>query len=221
MITQLWVREWVLCRRARGEWLQPVLFYGLVMLLFPLSVGSNAQLLQTLAPAMVWIALLLSVLLVLPRLFREDFLDGTLPAFFSGGVSIVSYVVVKLVVQSCVLSLPIVLLSPGVVYVLGVSGHAALTVGWTLLLGLPILYTLGGLVSALMLSEANPSPLLALLLLPLYIPTLIFATLGVHAALQGLPVTPFLALLGAMALVCMTFFPLLIRVALRLAMGVV
>lgn len=210
-------RELRLSIRRRNDWLNPPLFFILVVTLFPLGVGPGPQTLALIAPGVIWVAALLATLLSLERLFRDDFDDGSLEQLLLSPHPLPLLVLAKLLAHWLVTGLPLVLISPllGVLLHLPTAGIMALTL--SLLIGTPALGLIGAIGVALTVSLRRGGILLTLLVLPLYVPVLIFGTAAVVAAAQGLPITGQLALLGALLVIAIPLAPLAIAAGLRVS----
>lgn len=205
--------------RRRAELLQPLMLFLLVLILFPLALGPEPKLLARLAPAAVWIAALLALVLGLERLFRDDFNDGVLEQLLLSPAPTVLLVLAKLLAHLLVCGLPLVLVTPLAGVLFAVEGEVLLVLTLSLLLGLPTLMLIGAVGAALTLNMARGSLLLSLLVLPLYIPVLIFAAAAVDAAaLGGNPAGP-LALLAAFAVAAISLTPAAIAAALKLSLA--
>lgn len=210
-------RELRLSIRRRNDWLNPPLFFILVVTLFPLGVGPGPQTLALIAPGVIWVAALLATLLSLERLFRDDFDDGSLEQMLLSPHPLSLLVLAKLLAHWLVTGLPLVLISPllGVLLHLPASGILALPL--SLLIGTPALVLIGAIGVALTVSLRRGGILLTLLVLPLYIPVLIFGTAAVVAAAQELPIGGQLALLGALLTLALPLAPLAIAAGLRVS----
>lgn len=205
--------------RRRAELLQPLMLFLLVLILFPLALGPEPKLLARLAPAAVWIAALLALVLGLERLFRDDFNDGVLEQLLLSPAPTVLLVLAKLLAHLLVCGLPLVLVTPLAGVLFAVEDRVLLVLTLSLLLGLPTLMLIGAVGAALTLTMARGSLLLSLLVLPLYIPVLIFAAAAVDAAaLGGNPAGP-LALLAAFAVAAISLTPAAIAAALKLSLA--
>ncbi len=205
--------------RRRAELLQPLMLFLLVVILFPLALGPEPKLLARLAPAAVWIAALLALVLGLERLFRDDFNDGVLEQLLLSPAPTVLLVLAKLLAHLLVCGVPLVLVTPLAGVLFAVEGEVLLVLTLSLLLGLPTLMLIGAVGAALTLNMARGSLLLSLLVLPLYIPVLIFAAAAVDAAaLGGNPAGP-LALLAAFAVAAISLTPAAIAAALKLSLA--
>ncbi|MBP7546492.1 MAG: heme exporter protein CcmB [Corallincola sp.] len=205
--------------RRRSDLLQPLLLFVLVLMLFPLTLGPEPQQLARLAPAAVWIAALLAVVLGLERLFRDDFNEGVLEQLLLAPHPLPLLVLAKLVGHLLVCGLPLVLLTPLAGVLFAVATPVVETLTLTLLLGLPTLMLVGAIGAALTLTMARGSLLLSLLVVPLYIPVLIFAAAAVDAATMGASAAGPLALLAAGAVAALTLAPLATTAALKLSLA--
>ncbi len=210
-------RELLIAFRRQADVFNPLWFFIIVITLFPLSVGPEPALLARIAPGIVWVAALLAALLSLERVLRADFQDGALeqamltPLPLSGGVR------AKVTAHWLLTGLPLILISPLLAILLSFDSSAWLAVVLTLLLGTPTLSFIGAIGVALPVGLQKGGVLLSLLVLPLFIPVLIFATSAIDAAALGLPYNGQLAILAAMLMGSMTLTPFAISAALRVS----
>jgi len=204
--------------RSRAELGVQVLFYVIVVSLFPLASSPDRALLAALGPGVLWVAALLASLLALPRLFAGDFTDGTLEQIALSPYPLPALVGGKALAHWLTTGLPVAVLAPvlGVQYALDGQVLAIVTV--SLLLGTPILSLLGGIGAALTLGTRGGGSLLALLILPLYVPVLIFGAGAADAWRAGLSVSPNLSLLGAGLLITLVGAPFAMAAAVRIAL---
>ncbi|OYD25936.1 heme exporter protein CcmB [Oceanimonas baumannii] len=212
-------RELVSALRRRADILNPLWFFVIVITLFPLGVGPEPALLARIAPGIVWVAALLASLLALERLFRDDYIDGTLEQMMLMPCPLGVVVLAKVLAHWLLTGLPLLLLSPLVAVLLSMDMNGFLGMFWTLLLGTPILSLLGAIGVALTVGIGKGGVLLSLLTLPLYIPVLIFATSAIETAGLGLPYSGQLAILGAMLAGSVTLAPFAIAAALRVSVN--
>jgi heme exporter protein B len=216
--------RWALARdirlalRSRAELAVQLLFYVIVVSLFPLAMTPERTLLATMGPGVLWVAALLASLLSLPRLFAGDHADGTLEQIALSPYPLEALVSGKILAHWLTTGLPVVLLAPllGVQYAIDGESLAVLTAA--LLLGTPILSLLGAIGAALTLGLRAGSSLLALLILPLYVPVLIFGAGAVDAARAGLGIAGNLSLLGAGLIVAIVGAPFASAAAVRIAL---
>ncbi|MEH8469718.1 heme exporter protein CcmB [Klebsiella pneumoniae] len=212
MMRALLARELRLAWRSGAEILNPLWFFLIVITLFPFGVGAAPQLLAQIAPGVVWVAALLAALLVMDRLFRDDWQDGSLEQLMLLPTPLVAVVLVKVVAHWMMSGLPLLIVSPLAALLLGMSLHDAGVLALTLLLGTPTLSFLGAVGVGL----KRGGVLLSLLVLPLAVPLLIFATAACQAAAAELPVGGYLAMLAAFLTASATLCPFATAAALRL-----
>jgi heme exporter protein B len=211
-------RDLLLAARRRGEVLTPLGFFTVVVSLFPLAIGPEPAQLRAIAPGVLWVAALLSALLSLDRLFAADQADGTLDLLRLSPQPLALGVAAKVLAHWLVAGLPLVLLAPllALQFDLGVDTVGMLCL--SLLLGTPVLSLLGALGAALTLGSRGGSVLLALLLLPLFVPVLVFGAGAVAAQAGGLDAAAHLQLLGALLAAGLVLAPPATAAALRLTL---
>jgi heme exporter protein B len=211
-------RDLKLALRSRAELGVQLLFYVIVVSLFPLSTSPERNLLATMGPGVLWVAALLSSLLSLPRLFAGDHADGTLEQIALSPFPLEALVSGKILAHWLTTGLPVALLAPllGLQYAMDGESLAVLTA--TLLVGTPVLSLLGAIGAALTLGLRASGSLLALLILPLYVPVLIFGAGAVDAVRAGLGATANLSLLGAGLLIALVGAPFAAAAAVRIAL---
>jgi heme exporter protein B len=209
-------RDLLAALRKPGQILNPLLFYILVVSLFPLGVGPARSLLQSIAPGVVWVAALLAVLLALESLFRSDFEEGGLELLALSPVPLPLLALSKILAHWLLTGFPLILLSPllGMLFALPETAVGILVL--TLTLGTPILSLIGAIGAALTLAVRSNGALLALLVLPLYIPVLIFAAGAVSASMAGLPLAGPLYFLAALLVLALTLAPPAVAAAIRI-----
>ena len=188
-----------------------------IITLFPLSIGPEPQLLARIAPGIIWVAALLSSLLALERLFRDDLQDGSLEQLMLLPLPLPAVVLAKVMAHWMVTGLPLLILSPLVAMLLGMDVYGWQVMALTLLLGTPTLGFLGAPGVALTVGLKRGGVLLSILVLPLTIPLLIFATAAMDAASMHLPVDGYLAILGALLAGTATLSPFATAAALRIS----
>lgn len=212
-------RDLKLAFRQGGEWLNPISFFMMVITLFPLAINSTPVKLAAMAGGVVWIAALLSVLLSMDSLFRQDYDDGSLEQLLVSPAPLPLVVLAKVLAHWLQTGACLVLLTPIAALLLHLPNSAMLTLMLTLLLGTPTLSLVSAIGAALTVSLKRGGVLVPLLTLPLHIPVLIFATAAVQASLSGLPIAGYIALLAAFLVLALTLTPLAVAAALRLAVG--
>jgi heme exporter protein B len=211
-------RDLRIALRSRAELGVQLLFYVIVVTLFPLATTPERNLLATMGPGVLWVAALLASLLSLPRLFAGDYADGTLEQIALSPHPLAALVSGKILAHWLTTGLPVAVLAPllGIQY--SMSGDALVILTIALLLGTPILSLLGAIGAALTLGLRAGGSLLALLVLPLYIPILIFGAGSVDMWRSGLDVSGNLSLLGAGLLLAIVGAPFAAAAAVRIAM---
>ena len=212
-------RDFRLLWRRRGDALQPLLFAVMVVALFPLALGGQAQLLARIAPGVLWVALLLAGLLNLDALFRGDLEDGSLEQMMLSPVPLAWLVALRVLAHWCVSALPLLLLAPVLGEFLHLPRGLLAPLLLSLALGTPLLSLLGAVVAALTVGIRRSGMLLAVLALPLYVPVLVFGAGAVAAAAQGLPWVGAIYLLAAGLALCLVLAPLAAATALRIALS--
>ena len=204
--------------RDRSDWLIAIIFFTIIVSLFPLGVDAQSAVLSTFAPAAIWVATLLSSLLSLERVFKDDFDNGILEQLMLSTRNIYTIVWARVFTHWCTTGLPFTILAPLYGYALGIPIHALTDVIFGLLLGTPTLSALGALGAALTVSLRQGGMLLALLIMPFYIPLLIFGTNAIDLAASGLPTNAPLAFLGAMLIIGIALVPIAVYGALRVVL---
>ncbi|MGF1614275.1 MAG: heme exporter protein CcmB [Gammaproteobacteria bacterium] len=212
-------RDLLLAVRKRNEVVNPILFFIIVVSLFPLGVGPERSLLQTLAPGVIWVAALLATLLSLESMFRSDFEDGALEQMLLCPYPVTFLVHAKVLAHWLVTGLPLMLITPLLGVLMAVPPQAMGTLLITLALGTPVLSLVGAIGVALTVGLRRGGALLSLLVLPLYIPVLIFAANAVQASAANLPITGQLYVLGALLLLALTLAPIATAAALKISTG--
>ncbi len=215
----LLLREARLLVRRPAELVNPLVFFAIVIAMFPLAVGPETQLLRTLSPGLVWVAALLSVLLSLDGLFRSDFEDGSLEQWVGSPYPLTVLVLAKVLAHWVFTGLALVLLSPVLAVMLGLPTQHIPVLLLSLLIGTPILSLLGAVGAALTVGLKRGGVLLALLILPLYIPVLILGSGVLQAALQGLPTLGYLLWMASLMMLTITLSPFAIAAGLRISVG--
>ncbi|SMF97284.1 heme exporter protein B [Methylomagnum ishizawai] len=212
-------RDLLLAFRHRGELVNPLLFFMIVVTLFPLGVSPEEALLRKIAPGVIWIAALLAALFSLENMFRSDFDDGALEQIALSPHPLAVLVLAKVLAHWLVSGLPMLLMAPLLALFLALPTPAVYALEITLLVGTPLLSLIGAIGVALTVGLRRGGVLLTLLVLPLYIPVLIFATNAVAAAAAGMPVEGQLYFLGALLVLALTLAPLATAAALRISLS--
>lgn len=211
-------RDLLLVMRRKSEVLTTVFFFVIVSSLFPLGIGPEPALLRKIAPGILWVAALLATMLGLPRLFASDHADGTLEQMVLSPTPLTQLVLGKVLAHWLVCGLPLVLLAPvlGVQFDLPAGAIGVMVIA--LMLGTPVLSLIGAVGAALTLGVRGGGVLLSLLVLPLYIPALIFGSGAVHAHVAELGAGGHLSLLGALLIAALLMSPWATAAALRIAL---
>ena len=215
----LMVRDLLLLWRRRGDALQPALFALLVVVLFALALGGEAQALAKVASAVLWLAMLLAGLLSLDTLFRGDAEDGSLEQWMLAPVPLSWLVLVRTFMHWATTALPLLVATPFLGELLHLPHDQLPVLLAALALGTPLLSLLGAVVAALTVGMRRSGILVALLALPLYVPVLVFGAGSVSAAAQGLDPIGALLLLAAGLVVALVLAPLAAAAAIRIALS--
>ncbi|MBP21168.1 MAG: heme exporter protein CcmB [Alcanivorax sp.] len=212
-------RELLVLWRSPAEIINPLFFFVMVISLFPLAISPKPELLATVAPGVLWVAALLAVMLSLDGLFRRDQESGVLDMLLTAPGMPVVPVLAKLLAHWLLTGLPLVLISPLLGHMLQLPDAALGTVMLSLLLGTPALTIVGAIGAALTVGLNRGGILLAVLVLPLYIPVLIFGAGAVSAAAGGANVDGILAILGALLALTISLGPLAVSAGLKISSG--
>jgi heme exporter protein B len=210
-------RQLLLAVRRPIEIGNPLLFFAMVVALFPLGLGPAPGQLATFAPGILWIIALLSNLLTSDGVFRSDFDDGSLEQLLLSPQPLYLSVLAYIAAHWLITGLLLALVSPLFALMLNLPGAAIGSLVASLLLGTAVLSLLGGIGAALTVGLKRGGMLSSLLILPLYMPVLIFGSAAVKAAVTGAPVGPYLALLGAMLSLAIALAPMAIAAGLRIS----
>lgn len=212
-------RDLVLAMRRRSEIANPVLFFILVITLFPLGIGAQPKLLQAIAPGIIWVSALLATMLSLDSLFRSDFDDGSLEQILLSPHPTSILVLGKITAHWLTTGLPLLIVAPLLAVFLGMPNQSLSILLITLLLGTPILSLIGAVGVALTVGLRRGGMILSLLVLPLYVPVLIFASNAVDLASSGLPVDAQISILISMLLMALVLAPWPTAAALKMSIN--
>jgi len=222
MFKAFWIvlkRDLLLALRRRSEVFTVLFFFLVVISLFPLGVGTEDKILKQIAPGVVWIAALLASTLALDRLFSSDHLDGTLEQLSLTPQSLPVMVFAKMVAHWLLTGLPLVLISPLVGLFYHLPAKSIFVMVLVLLLGTPVLSMIGAIAAALTLGLRGGGVLVSLLVLPLYIPVLVYGSGAISASMvEGLTVQPYTLLLSAFMLLAIIFSPWATAAALKISL---
>lgn len=210
-------RDLLLALRRRSDIASTLFFFVIVASLFPLSIGPEPALLGNIAAGVLWVATLLAGMLSLSRLFASDYADGSLEQMLLAPQPLVLLVTAKVLAHWLLCGLPVVLLAPLIGLQYGLTTDALCVLLCALLLGTPALSLIGAIGAALTLGVRGSGLLLALLVLPLYIPVLIFGAAAVAASQHGLSAEAHLSLLAAFTLLSLLLAPWATAAALRIS----
>ena len=211
-------RDLRLALRQRGDAVMVVLFFVLTALLFPFAVGPEPNLLARLAAGVIWVTALLAVLLSLERLFLADYEDGSLELLALSPMPLSLVVLAKVLAHWLTTGLPLIAAAPLIALIYNMDSAALPVLIAAMLMGTPSLSLTGAVGAALTLGARRGGVLVPLLVLPLYIPVLIFGVGAIDADLAGLSARPHLMFLGAIALLMLVVAPLAASAALRQAL---
>ncbi len=203
--------------RRRGELLSPLLFALMVATLFPLALGPEAAKLASVASGVCWVIVLLANQLTLDAMFRSDVEDGSLDAMLVSGRSLPLLMAAKILLHWLSTGLPLLLMAPVIALSLGMPRQGLDTLMFALLLSTPQLSVIGACAAALTASLRRSGILLALIVLPLAVPVLIFGAGAVEAVLTGGQATQPLLLLAAGAVLSLAFGPLVCAASVRMS----
>lgn len=220
MFSAFWTvfqRDLTLAMRRKSDFLTVLFFFIIVVTLFPLGVGPEMDMLRMIAPGVVWVAALLASMLSLGRLFYNDYVDGTLEQMVLSPQPLSLLVLAKILAHWLISGVPVVVISPLLALQFDLTGQALAVLVAVLLLGTPILSLIGAIGAALTLGVRGGGVLVSLLVLPLYIPVLIFGSGAVDATVTGLGAEAHFSLLGAGLLLALVFAPWATAAALRIS----
>lgn len=212
------VRDLTLAWRRRADVLSTLFFFVIVVSLFPLGIGPEAQLLRSIAPGVVWVAALLASMLSLGRVFANDYQDGTLEQMLLTPQPLYLVVLGKVLAHWLVSEVPLVLMAPLIGIQFGLAPNTLVVLFVSLLIGTPILSLIGSIGAALTLGLRGGGVLIALLILPLYIPVLIFGAGAVDASIVGISPAANLYLQAAFLALTLVFAPWAAAAALRISL---
>jgi heme exporter protein B len=212
---QQWHRDRLVQLRQPRLIVNSLLFFIMIIVFFPLTMPPNSHLLRQIAPGLVWMATLLSALMASERLYQQDYDCGIIEQWLLSGYSLALLVTAKLIVQWLITIIPLMVFCPILALLFGMSGYEVSVLALSLIVGTPTLLCLCALAAAFSLGMQQKGVFMALILLPLAIPVMIFGSGTVMAAMQGLPVSGHLALLTSLSLVSVCFLPFAIAAIIR------
>ena len=211
-------RDLRLALRQGSDSVMVVTFFVLTVVLFPLGIGPDPAILERIAAGIVWVTALLASMLSLDRLFQADYEDGSLELLVLTPTPLEVVVLAKITAHWLTTGLPLLIASPLLAVLLQMNGEGFATLLLSMLIGTPILSLIGAIGAALVLGARRGGVLLSLLILPLYVPVLIFGVGAIDAAIHGLEIRPHLLILGGLLAACLPLAPLATAAALRQAL---
>ncbi len=215
----IFLRDIILASRYRAELANPLIFFIMVIVLFPFAFGSDPELLRRVTAGMIWITALLASSLSLEGIFRSDYDDGSAEQMVLSGCPLTLLVAAKITAHWCLTGLPLIIIAMLTAYLLSLSTQALQALFLTLLLGTPVLSLIGAIAVALTVGLRSGGMLLSLIILPLYMPILIFSMLAVENAMVDLPVNAELYFLSGMLVLSITLAPIATAYSLRIRMS--
>jgi len=208
MLIKLLKRELLRHWRCRQDLINPIIFFILTVSLFPLAVTPDGKLLGQIGSGIIWVSALLAAMLSLESMYRDDYRDGTLELLLLQSGSPYKVVVAKILSHWLTTGLPLVIISPLLGVMMQVESNAITALMLTLLIGTPVLSLIGSVGMGLTVGLRQGGVLLSLLVLPLYIPILIFGSSAVSAASMGMGYSGQLAFMGAFLIGAISLVPL-------------
>jgi len=212
-------RELLLALRHQQDLANPLVFFVLVIVLFPLGVSPDPSFLSTAAAGVVWVAALLATMLSLERMFKSDFDDGSLEQLVLCQQPLYLLVLAKVFVHWSLTGIPLILLSPVLATMMNLSSEHIPILMITLFLGTPVISLIGGIGAALTVSLRTGGVLVSLIVLPLTIPVLIFGTGTIQASVEGLPLGGYLAIMGVILGLSLMLSPFASAAALKMSVS--
>lgn len=212
-------RELLLASRHRQELVNPLMFFVIVMVLFPLGVSPEPKFLSEAAAGVVWVAALLASMLSLDRLFQADYEDGSLEQIVLAPHPLYLIVLIKNLVHWGLTAVPLIILSPLLAVMMHLDSAHIPVLLLTLIMGTPVISLIGGIGAALTVSLRGGGILISLLVIPLTIPVLIFGTGTIQASVDNLPIDGHLAIMGAILALALTLSPFATSAALKMSVS--
>lgn len=212
-------RDAMLAFRRQAELVNPLIFFIMVVTLFPFAFGSDSELLQRITAGMIWITALLASTLSLDSIFRSDFEDGSIEQIVLSRYSLILLVAAKITAHWLLTGLPLIMVAMLIGFILSLPGQAMQALLATLSLGTPVLSLIGAIAVALTVGLRSGGMLLSLLILPLYMPVLIFSMLAVENAMSELPISAELYFLAGILVLSATLAPVATASSLRIRLS--
>ncbi len=217
--TAIFLRDIILASRYRAELANPLIFFIMVIVLFPFAFGSDPDLLRRVTAGMIWITALLASSLSLEAIFRSDYVDGSAEQMVLSGYPLTLLVAAKIAAHWCLTGLPLIIIAMLTAYLLSLPAQALQALFLTLFLGTPVLSLIGAIAVALTVGLRSGGMLLSLIILPLYMPILIFSMLAVENAMADIPFDAELYFLSGMLVLSITLAPIATAYSLRIRMS--
>ncbi len=205
--------------RQAFSWITPLLFFVIVVCFFPLALGPDTELLQSIAPSIIWVAAMLAMIISMGSLFKIDADDGFLDIILLSPRSLTMLVFCKILSHWIMHALPLIIISPLLGFLLHLGTKELVVLMITLALGTPVFSLIGGVGAGLIIGIRNHGLLLPILIMPFYIPILIFGTGTIHLAEANQPVLAYYAIMAAILLVTLAFAPLFTGMALKIGVN--
>ncbi|MFK5984061.1 MAG: heme exporter protein CcmB [Pseudomonadota bacterium] len=212
-------RDLLLSFRQPADVINPVLFFILVIVLFPFAVGSDSKLLVEISTGIIWVSALLASMLSLDHIFKGDYDDGTLEEMVLSAHPTSILVLAKVFAHWIMTALPVIIISPVLASMLGMPSSGIFILLITLILGTPVLSLVGAIGVGLTVGLKGGGVILSLLILPLYIPVLIFASGAVSNSIAGLEVTGQIYMLSAFSVLSLFLAPIAISSSLKISLS--
>ncbi len=212
-------RDLLVALKRRNDLLNPIMFFFIVVTLFPLGISADPNLLAVISAGVVWVSALLASMLSLDNLYRADYEDGSLEQLLLSPQPLYFMVLAKNVSHWLISGLPVVILSPVLAYMMYLPSEAYWTLVLTLLVGTPILSLFGSIGVALTVGLGSRGLILAVIVLPLSMPVLIIGAKAVNDVMFGMSVAPHFAMLGAMLALALSLAPLASAAALKVSVN--
>jgi heme exporter protein B len=211
--------EIIMTLRQASSWMTPLLFFVIVVCFFPLALGPDSELLQTIAPSIIWVAAMLAMIISTGNIFRNDMEDGFLDILLLSQCSLTLLTLCKIFSHWLTHALPLIIISPLLAFLLHLPLKEQYVLMITLLLGTPVLSLIGGIGAGLVIGIRNRGLLLPILIMPFYIPVLIFGTGTIQIAATHQPVIAYYAIMAAILLITLAFAPLFTGMALKIGVN--
>ena len=213
--TSFLTSEFLVLWRRKQDVFNALLFFIIVVVLFPIGINSSPEFLAPAAAGIIWCAAVLAILMAIESVFKEDYRDGSLEQLVVSGLSLPLLILLKVAAQWLAVVLPLLVIMPLLSEMLYLPSSGFWVLIMTLLVGTPSLFFMGVIGAALTLSIRQGAMLVMLLILPFYLPVIIFSTLAVKAAQAGLPYSGLLAMLLAMSLLSLVISPFMTAIAVK------